>query len=168
MPRSSTLSSPFFSFKPPGFPAHLPGLQIMSVDILPTALPLDASAHFSGAALPYIRTLVRKYQQQYFGQTVSEKVDDDILRALDGATVATAGKLTEKHAWLQSHVEKSRSSTTVTPLVSTRLKHSSAPKKKILLLGSGMVSGPVVDHIARREDIRLTIGTMHSLSSPIF
>ncbi len=161
MPHESTLSEPFYSHKPAQFPAHLPALQIMSVDILPTSLPLDASQEFSAGVLPYIRALVRKYKHaQQTGKF--EGWDFEIAEAVERATVASGGRLIGKNTWLQDLVDKYRSSLSQTvPAPSAGLTIVGAPRpgqKKILMLGSGMVSGPVVDEICRRKDVHLTIG----------
>ena len=76
-------------------------------------------------------------------------------KALDRATVAIGGALTEKHQWLQQGVDKWRTekAQAVQPAASTSLK-----KKRVLLLGSGMVAGPAVDHIAQRKDVELVVG----------
>lgn len=75
----------------------------MSVDILPTQLPLDASCHFSNALMPYLRVLVREYQGESIGET---KEDAPLVEALERATIAKRGRLTEGHGWLYGQMEK--------------------------------------------------------------
>jgi len=146
MNKATTLSSPFFKVQPSD--PSLPGVQIMSVDILPTSIPLDASRHFSNALMPYLESAMDWYSTEASSRP-------GLGKALERATVAVGGALTEKHRWLQQGVDKWRAEKAqgVQPAASTSLK-----KKRVLLLGSGMVAGPAVDHIAQRKDVELVVG----------
>jgi len=140
----------------------------MSVDILPASLPLDASVHFSGVFLPYLERLVG----QYMGERKGE--DDGMHEALERATIVEGGRLKEKHHWLQSAVdtfyEGERQKKGVfapsagvggaAPREEGRREMESGVlrKKRVLMLGSGMVAGPAVDEIAKRGDVQLFIG----------
>ncbi|KAF8903416.1 Saccharopine dehydrogenase-domain-containing protein [Mucidula mucida] len=126
MTHATTLSDPSFSIRPSD---ELPEVRIMSVDILPTSIPLDASKHFSSALLPYLRSVVASYAGEDAGE---------LGVALDRATIALDGQLTEKHAWLAAHRPS---------------------EKHVLILGSGMVAGPVVDKIAENQNRRVTIAS---------
>ncbi|KAG6811583.1 hypothetical protein H0H92_006747 [Tricholoma furcatifolium] len=98
--RPTTLSDPFYKITPPalaGAEGVLPDVQMMSVDILPASLPLDASYHFSRVLLPYVESLVRGYQA---GTSSAQDRDDPYTAALDRATIAQHGKLKDAHAWL--------------------------------------------------------------------
>lgn len=133
----------------------------MSVDILPSELPLDASQHFSNALMPYLRSLIRQEQNNTSGS------DKDRLDALDRATIARDGSLTKGHEWLYTPLKalsdkKAPSSTkpSATPpsTQSKKLPNGVYPKKKILLLGSGMVAKPAVDEFLKRPDVHLVVG----------
>lgn len=133
----------------------------MSVDILPTSLPLDASKHFSSALLPYLESLIEDYAAPHSGHDIAE--GDTYTAALERATIARNGKLTSKHAWLQDAVDKFHAVNTGVLLGNKKngqLDNQAGVlrKKKLLMLGSGMVVGPAVDLIAKREDVRLMIG----------
>ena len=140
----------------------------MSVDILPASLPLDASVHFSGVFLPYLERLV--------GQYIGER-DDGVDEALERATIAEGGGLKEKHRWLQSAVDafyetEGRKKGVFTPSAGAgdaapkvvvdkgkrEMQSGVLRKKRVLMLGSGMVAGPAVDAIAKRGDVQLLIG----------
>ncbi|KAJ7288450.1 Saccharopine dehydrogenase-domain-containing protein [Mycena rebaudengoi] len=165
LPRSSTLTSPFFKTRPSALPAYLPSVQMMAVDILPASIPLDASQHFSAALVPYLESLIDKYRSGTAGEFGS---------ALERATLAVDGHLSPKHQWLQESVDAFRSSKPE-PLATDQDTNTSsvevtqdgvviAPmetlrKKKVLLLGSGMVAGPAVDKIANRGDVQLVIAS---------
>ncbi|KAI6144926.1 Saccharopine dehydrogenase-domain-containing protein [Pisolithus tinctorius] len=162
MPRASTLSEPVFKYRPAFLPPHLPAVHIMSVDILPSSLPLDASNHFSGVLMPYLRALVREYRGTRAGAEKQCRYDE----ALERATVAREGQLAGKHKWLKEPVEKWRSASTSSTAHATISSTMPAPaenavrkKKNVLMLGSGMVAGPAVDEICKRSDVELIVAS---------
>lgn len=138
----TTLCDPFYTSRPENLPSHLPGVQMMAVDILPTALPIDASIHFSNVLVPYLESLIAGYKGSDQGK---------LKGALDRATVAQEGQLLEKHAWLGEKVEAWRGSKIEKPQTTTK-------KQRILMLGSGMVAGPAISEICKRGDIELVVG----------
>ncbi|KAF7365331.1 Alpha-aminoadipic semialdehyde synthase, mitochondrial [Mycena venus] len=165
LPRSSTLSAPFYKTRPSTLPAYLPSIQMMAVDILPASIPLDASQHFSSKLYPYLEDLIEWYCATAERRTGQLALDP----ALEKATIAAGGQL-KKTAPPTTHtvtaaelpadgVEVTATTSegvdgevVVTPMGVLR-------KKKVLLLGSGMVAGPAVDEIARREDVQLLIAS---------
>ena len=147
MTKATTLSSPFFKVQPSE--PSLPQVQIMSVDILPTSIPLDASRHFSNALMPYLERAMGWYSSD-------ASSNPGMGEALERATVAVGGALTEKHRWLQQGVDKWRvekKAQVIQPATGASIQ-----KKRVLLLGSGMVAGPAVDYIAQRKDVELVVG----------
>ena len=79
--------------------------------------------------------------------------------AVERATVASGGRLVGKNTWLQESVDKCRAAgSTAQKAISMTVGAPQPGQKKILMLGSGMVSGPVVDEICNRKDVHLTIG----------
>lgn len=142
MSRASTISEPFFKYRPSTLPAHLPSVQIMSVDILPSSLPLDASEHFCRVLMPYLKAAIQEYRGLPVKQEYSE--------ALKTATVAKDGQLQGTHTWLEDPLDKWRRSA---------VKLEGSPrKKKVLMLGSGMVAGPAVQELCKRSDVELVVG----------
>lgn len=118
----------------------------MSVDILPSELPLDSSKYFSSKFLPYLETLIRIEK----GKPLSEQ-DNVNAAILERGTIVKKGKLAPKHEWLQEHLDK---------LNVARNVKMPGPKKRILILGSGMVAGPTIDEISKRKDVELVIGKL--------
>lgn len=123
----------------------------MSVDILPSELPLDSSKYFSSMLLPYLETLIRMEQGKPLGE--QDKVNAAIL---ERGTIVKKGKLAPKHEWLQEHLDKLNVASNA---------NMPKPKKRILILGSGMVAGPTVDEISKRRDVELVIGMFALLIS---
>lgn len=107
------------------------GTLIDAVDNLPAEIPKEASESFSEALYPLAAKVVQGY------------LDDPILSR---ATICKEGKLTPEFSHLDSSSMK-----------------PSAPRgatsKRVLLLGSGMVSGPLVKYIMRDPSIYLTVAT---------
>ncbi|KAG8754690.1 hypothetical protein FRC11_006528 [Ceratobasidium sp. 423] len=166
---------------------HPLGPHLMTVEILPAELPRDASKHFSKALKPYLKGLVRAHERggtlMLDGKTGEE--EQRVLRTLDRATIAENGVLRPQHAWLMERVathwaqDKGSIQPELTVAsgknVSTSLggvavssttnpgasksSQSAKPKKRVLLLGSGMVAKPAVDVFLGREDIILVVAS---------
>ncbi|KAF6756526.1 Saccharopine dehydrogenase-domain-containing protein, partial [Ephemerocybe angulata] len=174
----------------------LPPVQLMSVDILPTALPLEASEHFSARLVPYLQALLDYPSLRTTG--LGKEESRALAEALERATIARGGKLLENHKWLQPAVDAfhnsrakaspilasaSASATSTSASIDSDKakgetakgetakgeatkgqdvkKGSEAPraKKRILMLGSGMVAKPAVDMIAGHADVELVIAS---------
>lgn len=154
--RASTLSDPCYTVRPTNIPAHLPSVHMMAVDILPSSLPLDASKHFSDAMFPYLQSLIREYR--------GEKEEEGGYReALNRATIARAGELVGRHKWLEEPLSAWGDSVALTEVDRSVVeKPGNEPgvmrKKKVLMLGSGMVAGPAVQEICKRGDVELLVG----------
>lgn len=68
---------------------------------------------------------------------------------LRGATIADHGKLTKPHQALNTILPKSLGKNSPSVL---------GNKKTVLLLGSGMVAGPLVEHLMNRPDVKIVVG----------
>jgi alpha-aminoadipic semialdehyde synthase len=169
--KATTLSQPFYKTRPPTLPPQLPSIQMMSVDILPASIPLDASKSFSSALEPYLTNLI--------GHITIPTFDGILSPDLERATIASGGVLADKHQWLQPSVDEFRKSRQPEVALDENLSESAKPcetettttaashirKKRILMLGSGMVAAPAVDFIAQRSDVELIIGISKIIQS---
>ena len=142
------------------------GVTVVAVDILPASLPRDASVHFSSKLLRYVRSVVNEYRG--FKEEDAETGD-----ALKRATIASEGRIQPGHEWLAEKVEvwrasqRSRTASKRTPSDTSsenddRMRRVAERKKRVLVLGSGMVAGPAVDELAARSDVKLIVGTCHT------
>lgn len=126
----------------------------MAVDILPTALPREASQHFSDVLQPYLRAVLARYRAPGGHAAAAEQ---GMEKALERATIASGGVLREEHKWLEGPLGVWR-----TGVASAEEEKARAPvpgrRKRVLMLGSGMVAGPAVDEIARHGDVELLVG----------
>ncbi|WVQ99333.1 hypothetical protein IAU59_006466 [Kwoniella sp. CBS 9459] len=132
------------------------GILISSIDILPTELAADASTHFSSKILPLVRRALLPDSKE--GDAVQE------TDTLERAKIVDDGRLTADHQWLGERVEAwqaESSSMSSERSVSTTAKQPRAArgKKKVLLLGSGLVAGPAVEVFASRPDVHLAIAS---------
>ncbi|KAH9846018.1 Saccharopine dehydrogenase-domain-containing protein [Lenzites betulinus] len=164
--RHTTLSSPFYTVRPATLPAHLPSLTTMAVDNLPTAVPLEASQHFSKAFLPYLRSVLAGYSSSDVQGKESGKTRE--AEALERATVTSGGELRQGWEWLRGPLgvwndglEASASSDTVSGAVDAAKKSTSTGMhpKKVLTLGSGMVAPPAIKELCRRPDVQLVVAS---------
>lgn len=114
-------------------------MQIMGIDILPAELPVESSEFFSKALYPYIKDMV-----QCSPKTPLEKLPP-LLR---NATIADQGQLMDPHKGLL----KSKAASTSTATYND--------KKTVLLLGSGMVAAPLVEHLVKRPDVNIVVGNV--------
>ncbi|KAJ3217080.1 hypothetical protein HDU67_008549 [Dinochytrium kinnereticum] len=141
MSRATTIDQPFFMFDPATGEEHQntegKGVQIMSIDNLPTEMPLEASEYFGDALFPFMMELVKG------------NFDHPVLKR---ATITTNdGNLEDDHVKLKSCVEQ------------FGVPHGSGIKvtgrKNVLLLGSGYVAAPLVDYLLRSKDNHVTIAS---------
>ena len=148
--RATTIDSPSYDVN---------GVTIVAVDILPASLPRDASIHFSGKFLPYARSIVNDYKG-------IKGEDAETSNSVKRATIASEGRLQPGHEWLGEKVEVWRRSQRSedkrpTPDISPGndgMRRTVERKKRVLVLGSGMVAGPAVDELAARPDVELIVG----------
>lgn len=69
------------------------------------------------------------------------------------ATIADNGKLTQDHQGLKNILPGSSKA--------SASSSSDSDKKNVLLLGSGMVAGPLVEHLMSRPDVKIIVGKSH-------
>lgn len=113
--------------------------------------------HFSSVLMPYLRTLIKEHKYGRSHAALKEREDVGRLHALEKATIASHGRLREDHQWLEGPLNtwKEQSQKAQAAKASSL---GNSQKKKVLLLGSGMVAGPAVDEIASHADTVLLVG----------
>ncbi|KAG6886864.1 hypothetical protein C0995_003874 [Termitomyces sp. Mi166 len=183
---STTLSAPSYNLELDlASPSSLPPVRIMAVDILPAALPLDASVHFSRTVLGYVSGLVRGYQdgagwvgggvkeEDAHGEGEGEGARGEWTREIEElgrATIACGGRLVGEHRWLGDGVDAfweggsagGRALDGVERGLGKKQRErggGGGRKKRVLMLGSGMVARPAVEEIAKRGDVQLVVAS---------
>ncbi|KAJ1770169.1 hypothetical protein IW140_004894 [Coemansia sp. RSA 1813] len=138
MSHASTIDSPFFYVDAINGVEHKdiekPGVQINSIDNLPTELPFEASKHFGNSLFPLAKAMV-------MGKIVTDPV-------LSNAVICENGKLAKPHRHLKKNLAEMGS-----------VKVTDTRKKRVLLAGSGMVSQPLVDYLSSTKDTEIKIAS---------
>ncbi|KAM4902385.1 LOW QUALITY PROTEIN: alpha-aminoadipic semialdehyde synthase, mitochondrial [Sylvia borin] len=116
------------------------GILMCSIDNLPAQLPIEATEYFGDMLFPYIEEmLLSEGSEPLEKQNYSPVVRD--------AVIASNGSLTPKYQYIQK-LRESREQ-------AQSLKMSN--EKRVLLLGSGYVSGPVLEYLTRDSNIDITV-----------
>ncbi|NXW78017.1 AASS protein, partial [Hirundo rustica] len=116
------------------------GILMCSIDNLPAQLPIEATEYFGDMLFPYIEEmLLSEGSEPLEKQNYSPVVRD--------AVIASNGSLTPKYQYIQK-LRESREQ-------AQSLKMSN--EKRVLLLGSGYVSGPVLEYLTRDSNTNITV-----------
>uniref|UniRef100_A0A8C5MT24 Alpha-aminoadipic semialdehyde synthase, mitochondrial n=1 Tax=Leptobrachium leishanense TaxID=445787 RepID=A0A8C5MT24_9ANUR len=119
------------------------GILMCSIDNLPAQVPIEATEYFGDLLFPYIEEmLISKASKPLDEENFSPVVRD--------AVIASNGSLTKKYKYIQ----KLRESREHAQLMAM------GAKKKILVLGSGYVSGPVINYLTRDPNVEITAVSM--------
>ncbi|NP_001085980.1 aminoadipate-semialdehyde synthase L homeolog isoform X2 [Xenopus laevis] len=119
------------------------GILMCSIDNLPAQLPIEATEYFGDMLFPYIEEMLmsddmKPMEQQTFSPVVRN------------AVIASSGCLTPKYKYIQKLRESREHAQLMTQ----------GTKKKILVLGSGYVSGPVINYLTRDPNVEITAVSM--------
>ncbi|MBZ3890548.1 Alpha-aminoadipic semialdehyde synthase, mitochondrial [Sciurus carolinensis] len=118
------------------------GILMCSIDNLPAQLPIEATEYFGDMLYPYVEEmLLSDASQPLESQNFSPVVRD--------AVITSNGILTDKYKYIQKLRESRERVQSL----------SMSTKKKVLVLGSGYVSGPVLEYLSRDRNIEITVGS---------
>ncbi|XP_072508997.1 alpha-aminoadipic semialdehyde synthase, mitochondrial isoform X2 [Notamacropus eugenii] len=146
MTECTTIDSPFCMYDADQHIIHDSvegsGILMCSIDNLPAQLPIEATECFGDMLFPYVEEMILSDATQPLeSQNFSPVVRD--------AVIASNGSLPDKYKYIQ----KLRESREHAQLLSTDMR------KKVLLLGTGYVSEPVVEYLSRDSSIEITVGS---------
>ncbi|XP_066580132.1 alpha-aminoadipic semialdehyde synthase, mitochondrial [Amia ocellicauda] len=118
------------------------GILMCSIDNLPAQLPIEATEYFGDRLFPYVGEMLSSdaslpLEQQEFSAQVRD------------AVIASNGKLTPKFEYIHK-LRESRERELILKM---------GGRKRVLLLGSGYVSGPVIEYLTRDKDIQVTVAS---------
>ncbi|OMH85312.1 Alpha-aminoadipic semialdehyde synthase, mitochondrial [Zancudomyces culisetae] len=139
---ASSIDSPFFYYDAINNVEHKSigkeGIQVMSIDNLPTELPSEASRYFAELFYPVLKKLVRG------------EYEDPVIK--NGLITGKDGKLMEPHRHLESLLAQYRKEveeSSKTDNTGSGIHVETAPqRKKVLVAGSGLVTGPLIRHLS--------------------
>ncbi|TMS38063.1 hypothetical protein L596_004871 [Steinernema carpocapsae] len=122
------------------------GCLVCSIDNMPAQMPIEATEQFGHLLYPYVMDMLNCSTDQPFSRL---QCRDEVKRAV----ITTDGQLTPDYEYIdQLRREQTMKSNHKSGSVS-------GTEKKVLLLGAGMVSGPLADYYKNFDDITLTVGT---------
>ncbi|XP_074683700.1 alpha-aminoadipic semialdehyde synthase, mitochondrial isoform X4 [Strix aluco] len=147
MTECTTIDSPFCMYDADQHIIHDSvegsGILMCTIDNLPAQLPIEATEYFGDMLFPYIEEmLLSEGSEPLESQNYSSVVRD--------AVIASNGSLTAKYEYIQK-LRESRE-------YAQSLKMGN--KKRVLLLGSGYVSGPVLEYLTRDSDVDITVASV--------
>ncbi|CAD7694370.1 unnamed protein product [Nyctereutes procyonoides] len=118
------------------------GILMCSIDNLPAQLPIEATEYFGDMLYPYVEEMILSDATQPLeSQNFSPVVRD--------AVIASNGVLPDKYKYIQKLRESRELAQSL----------SMGTKKKVLVLGSGYVSEPVLEYLSRDNRIDITVGS---------
>ncbi|KAF4081396.1 hypothetical protein AMELA_G00160900 [Ameiurus melas] len=119
------------------------GILMCSIDNLPAQLPIEATEYFGNRLSPYIWEMLQSDATRPLDEeSFSPQVRD--------AVITSNGKLTPKFEYIQKLREKRESEKIL----------KKGGMKRVLLLGSGYMSRPVVEYLTRDPGTQVTVASV--------
>ncbi|KAM4553072.1 alpha-aminoadipic semialdehyde synthase, mitochondrial isoform 1-T3 [Fundulus diaphanus] len=116
------------------------GILMCSIDNLPAQLPIEATEYFGDRLFPYIWEML-------LSDATKPLNEEEFSPQVRDAIITSNGALTPKFEYIEKMREKREKAQI--------LKRTGM--KRVLLLGSGYVSGPVVEYLTRDEKTQVTV-----------
>lgn len=147
MTECTTIDSPFCMYDADQHIIHDSmegsGILMCSIDNLPAQLPIESTECFGDMLFPYIEEmLLSDASEPLESQNYSPVVRD--------AVIASNGSLTDKYKYIQKLRESREHAQSL----------AMNKKKKVLLLGSGYVSAPVIEYLTRDPSVEITAASV--------
>ncbi|RNA45143.1 alpha-aminoadipic semialdehyde mitochondrial [Brachionus plicatilis] len=115
------------------------GVLVCSIDNMPTQLPREASEYFGDLLVPHIHEMAKCDALKEFGQ-------QHIGHVVKNAVITANSKLTSNYEYIAALREKQRTQRVV-----------ASSSKKVLVLGAGYVSDPVIEYLSRDQNLSVTV-----------
>ncbi|EAT33010.1 AAEL014734-PA [Aedes aegypti] len=122
-----------------------PGVLVCSIDNMPTQLPREATDFFGDLLYPYALDIL----QSDASKPLSEH---NFCQPVEGAIICSNGKLTPGYEYINELREANYRSRHKT-------EGSSLGKKRVLVLGAGFVSAPLVEYLHRESNVSIKVGS---------
>ncbi|XP_061108202.1 alpha-aminoadipic semialdehyde synthase, mitochondrial-like [Conger conger] len=116
------------------------GILICSIENLPAQLPIETTEYFGDRLCPYIWEMLSSDSTRPLDQ-------EDFSPQVRDAVITSNGKLTPKFEYIHKLREQ-------------RERAQMRGRKRVLLLGSGYVSGPVIEYLTRDTGTQVTIASV--------
>ncbi|XP_037109733.1 alpha-aminoadipic semialdehyde synthase, mitochondrial [Syngnathus acus] len=119
------------------------GILMCSIDNLPAQLPIEATEYFGDRLFPYIWEMLPSDASRPLDQ-------EDFSPQVRDAVITSNGALTPKFEYIEKLREQREKSQIV----------RKSGMKRVLLLGSGYVSGPLVEYLTRCDKTQVTVASV--------
>ncbi|GAA6227679.1 alpha-aminoadipic semialdehyde synthase, mitochondrial [Lates japonicus] len=119
------------------------GILMCSIDNLPAQLPIEATEYFGDRLFPYIWEMLPS-------DATRPLEEEDFSPQVRDAVITSNGVLTPKFEYIEKLRERREKAQIM----------KKTGMKRVLLLGSGYVSGPVVEYLTRSENTQVTVASM--------
>uniref|UniRef100_A0A8C2XBR4 Aminoadipate-semialdehyde synthase n=2 Tax=Cyclopterus lumpus TaxID=8103 RepID=A0A8C2XBR4_CYCLU len=125
------------------------GILMCSIDNLPAQLPVGATEYFGDRLFPYLWEMVGERRP---GVKIRNQKDGTFKYSVvsSSAVITSNGVLTPKFEYIEKHRERREKAQIM----------KKAGMKRVLLLGSGYVSGPIVEYLTRDEKTQVTVASV--------
>ncbi|KAL5278904.1 AASS family protein [Megaselia abdita] len=121
-----------------------PGVLVCSIDNMPTQLPRESTDLFGDLLTPHVYDIIQSDARKPLAS-------QNFTYPISSAIIASNGQLTERFQYIQELRDNN----------GNRSRHkvpgSSDTQKKVVVLGAGMVSAPLVEYLYRDKDIAITV-----------
>uniref|UniRef100_A0A8C2Z327 Aminoadipate-semialdehyde synthase n=1 Tax=Cyclopterus lumpus TaxID=8103 RepID=A0A8C2Z327_CYCLU len=119
------------------------GILMCSIDNLPAQLPVGATEYFGDRLFPYLWEMLPS-------DATRPLDEEDFSPQVRDAVITSNGVLTPKFEYIEKHRERREKAQIM----------KKAGMKRVLLLGSGYVSGPIVEYLTRDEKTQVTVASV--------
>lgn len=119
------------------------GILMCSIDNLPAQLPIEATEYFGDRLFPYIWEMLPS-------DATRPLDDEEFSPQVRDAVITSNGVLTPKFEYIEKLRERREKAQIM----------KKSGMKRVLLLGSGYVSGPVVEYLTRDERTQVTVASV--------
>lgn len=123
------------------------GCLVCSIDNMPAQMPVEATEQFGNLLFPYVIDMLNCSTDLPFDRL---QCAPEVKRAI----ITNNGTLTPDYEYI-SELRKQKALSQS----SHKTRAMGVNEKKVLLLGAGMVSGPVADFYSRQNNVSLTVAT---------
>lgn len=123
-----------------------PGVLVCSIDNMPTQLPLEATDFFGSLLLPHMYDILQSDISKPFE-------DHSFTNEISGAIITSGGQLTPNFQYIEELRTKSKRAS------SKAAVDMASKEKKVLVLGAGYVSPPLVEYLARSPNTGITVAS---------
>merc|ERR1719443_1211167 len=121
-----------------------PGVLICSIDNMPTQLPREATDFFGELLLPHVENILKSSADKDFDEAEQKKMGPIVA----GSVITTNGRLADKFKYIADLRREKNAA---------MLEGDFSSDKKVLVLGAGYVSAPVVEYLTRDTGLGVTV-----------